>query len=128
MKNKLGLEDSGMDVLYKLSEGNPGALTVCMEVLKKGAEIDPDAFGGGLLQLLVFDTLGIYGSRIWMLYKDVCESNLVSMLGVMRAWQLGFITQSQLNWAIDNRGDGLDVKQAVSQVKERLPSFGHMSE
>jgi len=128
MNTRIELTDTGIDVILKLSEGNPGAVTVCMEVLKKGTEIDPDAFGGGLMQLLGFDTLGLYGSRIWMLYKDVCECDLVSTLGVMRAWQLGFITQSQLNWAIDNRGDGLDVEQVVNQVKERLPSFGHIAE
>ena len=124
MKNKIGLEDNGMDILLKLSEGNPGALTVCMQVLERGPKIDPDSMHP-LLTLLTFDDLGIYGSRIWMLYKDVCHEDLANMLGVLRGHQLGYITEWQLNHAIDHRGNGLDVESVLSQVKEFLPNFGY---
>ena len=124
MGSKIGLNDTIKDTIFKLSEGNPGALRVCMEIASRGALIDPDAFGGGTLMLLSFDTLDIYGSRIWMLYKDVCETDLINTLGVLRGWQLGFVTQDVLNHAIDNYGDGLDVASVVEKVRERLPNFG----
>jgi len=96
---------------------------VCMQIMGKGAKIDPDA-ASPLLTLLSFDTLGIYGSRIWMLYKDVCKQDLTATLGMLRGWQLGFITKQQLIHAIDNYGDGLDVEAVLAQVRERLPDFG----
>ena len=126
MRSKIGLNDTVQDTLIKLSEGNPGALSVCMQIMAKGSQIDPDAFGGGLLMLLSLDDLGIYGSRIWMLYKDVCGTDLTDTLGVLRGHQLGFITSGTLNHAIDNRGDGLDIEDVVSKVRERLPDFGKM--
>ena len=123
MKNKIELTDNGMDMLLKLSEGNPGALSVCMQVLEKGSKIDLDS-ASPIITLLTFDDLGIYGSRIWMLYKDVCHEDLTNMLGVLRGHQLGYVTEWQLNHAIDHRGNGLDVESVLSQVKEFLPNFG----
>ena len=123
MKNKCGLNDTVMDIFVKLSEGNPGALNVCMQILEDSPKIDPDC-AHPLITLFTFDDLGIYGSRIWMLYKDVCNQDLKATLGVMRGHQLGYITEHQLNHAIDNRGDGLDVTDILSQVQEFLPNFG----
>ena len=123
MKNKCGLNDTVIDVFMKLSEGNPGALNVCMQIVSDGPKIDPDC-ARPLITLLTFDDLGIYGSRIWMLYKDVCDQDLEATLGVMRGHQLGYVTEWQLNHAIDNRGDGLDVVDILSQVQEFLPNFG----
>ena len=129
MRNKIGLDDTLLSTIVKLAEGNPGAATVCSLIAKDGDAIDPDAaFGGGLMSLLQFDTLGLYGPRIWMLYKDVCGQDLVNTLGILRGHQLGFITEGTLNHAIDNYGDGLDVESVLEQVKERLPNFGQNGE
>lgn len=123
MKEKIQLTDSIPDVLFKISEGNPGALNVCINILKEGEKIDPDNALGGLGVLLSLDTLGLYGSKIWMLYKDVCDCELSAMLAVLRAWQLGFATADQIHRAVDNRGDGLNVADMHAKVVERLPSF-----
>ena len=116
------LEDTMQDVIFKLSEGNSEALTVCMEVLQKGQTIDPDGIGGAGL-LLMFDSLSLYGSKIWMLYKDVCGENLVKTVAMLRAWQLGYVAEKKLKHAIENYGDGIDVDDLYRQVKERLPNF-----
>ncbi|MFZ2950920.1 MAG: hypothetical protein WA003_15705 [Desulfuromonadaceae bacterium] len=59
-----------------------------------------------------------------MLYNDVCGENLENTLGVLRACQLGHISDSTLNHAIDNRGEGVDVAALVAYVKSVLPGFG----
>lgn len=120
---RIKLSDTVMDCASKMSEGNPGGLSVCMQMISTGAKIDPDAFGGGVAGLLAMDSLGIYGSRIWMLYKDVCGENLTKTMAMLRAWQLGFLTRSALDHAIDNYGNGVDVDALLSQVKDRLPNF-----
>ncbi len=122
MNERIQLTDTTQDVVVKLSDGNPGCMNVCVKILRDSAKIDPQS-AGPLFTLLTFDTLGIYGSRVWMLYKDVCKENLTDTLGVMRGFQLGIITAPQLNHAIDNYGDGLDVKDVVTQVRERLSEF-----
>ena len=122
-QERIKLEDSTLDVFTKLSEGNPGALTVLMSVLENAPIVDPQAFGGGVITLLAFDTHGIYGSRIWMLYKDVCGQDIPNVIAVLRAMQLGFVRESEVDHAIDNRGAGLDVPDLLKQVMERLPEF-----
>jgi len=126
MNERIQLTDSTMDVAMKMSEGNPGALTVIMSLLRDAAKIDPDNWMPGLGEVLSLDSMGIYGSKIWMLYKDVCGEDLVKMCAVMRARQLGIVPLESIIHAIDNMGDGIDVDDLLKQVKERLPAFGNI--
>ena len=121
--SRIKLEDTEFSAAMKMGEGNPGAILVCAMMLKRGGEIDPDDFAGGLGPLLSMDTLGIYGSRIWMLYKDVCGEDLRVTCAVLRAHQLGYISSGALKDAIDNYGEGIDVPALVEKVEERLPNF-----
>ena len=121
---KLDLNDSVEDIMIKMSEGNPGAISVCMMLYTKGGAIDPDALFGGLGGVLSLDSLGIYGSKIWMLFKDVCKQDLVKTSAMLRAWQLGFVPKATLLHAIDNYGAGIDTDALLAQVQERLPAFG----
>ena len=120
---RLVLEDTPFDVLQKMSEGNPGALKVCMDIMEKGNLIDPDSALGGYGALLILDTCQIYAARIWMLYKGVCGEELVKIIAVLRAYQLGLLDLGKLNHAIDNNGDGIDVDEIEQQVKARLSTF-----
>ena len=123
MTEKIKLTDTTPDVITKMSEGNPGALSVCIQLLTETEKIDPDAALGGLSSILMLDGLGIYGSEIWMLYKNVCGEDIADTIAVLRGYQLGFITYHQLNHAIQNGGNGLDVNDVLKQVKDRLPLF-----
>ncbi len=120
---RIELTDSIYDASLKVIEGNPGAATVVGKILNNTVKIDPDNVLGGMGPLLHLDTLEIYGPRIWMLYKDVCGENIVTILGILRANQLGYLDEAALNHAIDNYGKGIDVKDLVLQVKEHLPNF-----
>lgn len=120
---RIKLEMSLMDMFMTMSEGNPGALTVLMDIFKEGERIDPQDFMGGLGAILMLDELGVYGPRVWMLYKDVCGQDLLKTVAMTRAFQLGYVTEDQLNYAIDNYGEGLDVDLLVLQVQERLEQF-----
>lgn len=114
------------EVLLALSGGNPGAVTVCMRLLKETPAIDPQDILGGLGNLLALDSYNIWEHRIWMLYKDVCGQDLVKMIAVLRAHQLGQlagVTECALNHAIDNRGEGLDLDAVLKAVQDRLPRF-----
>lgn len=117
------LSMSTMDVLVAMADGNPGAFNVMMLLIEKTKGIDPDSALGGLGNILSLDTHGIYGPRIWMLFKDVCKQNLSHMIGLLRAVQLGHLSENRLSHAIDNYGDGLDIPALLAQVKETLPAF-----
>lgn len=90
--------------IVAMSDGNPGAVRVCADVLRSNADGVP-----GFFRLLRLDNFAIHGPRIWMLYKDVCREDLGTMLAVLDAAGTGKITRAALDHAIDNRGAGLDL-------------------
>jgi hypothetical protein len=119
---KIKLNDSFMDVVMKMSEGNPGAISVLMQLMKEVPTIDPANVLGGLGPILEMDTLGIYGSRIWILYKDVCGEDIAKTNWMLRAWQLGLLTETELNHRIDNYGrDGVD--EIAAKVVTKLAEY-----
>ena len=124
MRNtRITLEDTEMSAVMKLSEGNPGALNVCIRLLKESGSIDTDDFLGGLGTLLSLYTENVYGPNIWMLYKDVCNESLWKTVAVLRSCQLGFLSNSALHHAINNRGDGINLDELVKQVTDQLDGF-----
>lgn len=124
MKTRISLNDSTIDVVVKMAEGNPGAAVVMREILEKGSSIDPENLMGGMGSILYLDTFNIYGSRIWMLYKDVCKQNITHTLAVIRSVQMGFLSREALNKAIDNYGEGIAMDQIVGNIQQALPNFG----
>ena len=119
---RIQLDDTFQSSIMKMCDGNPGGLTVLISLFKESPAIDPDDAFAGLGPILSLDSLGIYGSRIWMLYKDVCDQNIVNVLTVLRANQLGFLAEADLNHAIDNRGK-LDLPDLLKKVNSVIPDF-----
>jgi hypothetical protein len=118
-RNRIELADSIMDAVIKVAEGNPGALTVCMMLLDDTKAIDPMAAFGGLGMLLDFDARGIYGSRIWVLYKDVCGESIPNLVALFRGHQLGQIRDSEL---FDT---GRDFAALAKAIKAEIGTFNH---
>lgn len=123
---KIKLTDSTMDVVVKMSEGNPGATAAIMEILTNGEKIDPFSMGG-LGSILFLDTLGIYGTDIYVLYSDICGRDISKTLAVLRATQFGFFDGKLLKVACsfqDYSGrEMVPVDELYKKVKERLPEF-----
>lgn len=69
------LNSTAMDIVVKLSDGNPGAVTVLMKMLQ-----DPM----NLLAILLFDTFSIYGSNIWIAYKDYAKEDINVLISALR--------------------------------------------
>ena len=120
---RIQMHDNALSAVTKLSEGNPGALNVMMSLLSVEEDIDPDSWLGAMGTIFHFDTYGIYGSRIWMLYKDVCGEDLNTLVGICRAVQLSILDGDKLDHAIDNYGEGIDITENMNAVKETLPNF-----
>lgn len=128
---RIQLEDTTVGAIVKVAEGNPGAVTVLARLIREGGNIDPDDFMGGVGSVLALDSHAIYGSDIWVLYKDVCNENLTTMCGVLRSIQLGFTPESIVkSWIAEAQSSRFtktaDVAQAVQQVRVRLPRFGQV--
>ncbi len=126
-QHRIELTDSPINMMAKLAEGNPGALTVLMQLYKDDERIDKDSGLGPFGSLLALDSYGIYGSSIWVLYKDICGESVVNTIAVLRAVQLGFLATSILQDAVsrqDRSGASIvPVNDLLLQVKERLENF-----
>lgn len=122
---RIDLMDSMMSAVIKMTGGNPGAMRALMEVCSASPTVDPDCAFGALGPILSLDTMDVYEDRIWMFYRDVCGDNVVEMLGLMRANQLGFLSEARLVRAIDGIEpmEYGEINGYLSQVKARLPSF-----
>jgi hypothetical protein len=113
-----------LDMVVALSGGNAGAITVCATILREGGRIDPDAWNGGLACLLSLDTLGIYGSDIWVLHSLVCGNDIVLTMAMLRATQLGIVRGDDLRAQVQAGGAGpIDARDTLVRVRAHLPGF-----
>lgn len=127
---RISLADDGLQIIMKMSDGNPGGAMVLVSLMTeqevKVSEIDPDNLLGAIGVVLFLDTLEIYGSNIWVLYKDICGKNYVTMIGLLRAIQLGFMDVSILKAEFEKPYARLDqavIDDMMAKVRERLPHF-----
>lgn len=100
--SKLNFNETFSDVLLKLSEGNPGAMTTLFEIMK--AKNDDEI--KYLDTFLVIDTMELYGSNLYMLWNDCCNRDINKVLEVIDGYQLGKITDIDINERIKNIGYG----------------------
>jgi len=87
---KITLMDTMMDIITKMAEGNPGACNCLLSILSKKdwfGNIDP------IMMILMFDEIGIYGEKIYMLWSDCCDKDLVKLELVLRNYQMGHISK-----------------------------------
>lgn len=127
-ETRIELNDTPKSILIKMAGGNPGAINVLIKIMKEGQQIDPQQGLGGLGLILLLDTFAIYEHRIWGLYKDVCQQDMVLMIACLRACQLGFISDNDLSNAIDRNGSKIVPDEILKQVQKRLPEFGQRAE
>lgn len=126
--SRIGLTDTAISAIMKMSEGNPGAVTAMMDILDKHDEIDPQAMFGGLGAIMTLDTWEIYGSDIYVLWGDKCQRDVRKLLMVMRACQLGFLSHTKLQAMAGDQERLIDLtddeyKDLDHKVCEQLKDF-----
>ena len=84
---KITSDMSIMDLMMVMSEGNPGALTVLMQMIQ-----DPR----GSMDILLLDTLDIRGSKVWMLYSDSCGKNEGKFNRTLMALRCGAYSEEEI--------------------------------
>jgi len=94
--SRLQLTDTGTDILVKMADGNPGAISAMMAIMEHHDSIDPQAMMGAMGAIMILDTWGIYGTDIYVLYSDKCDKDVRKFLLLQRACQLGHLPHSKL--------------------------------
>jgi hypothetical protein len=124
---RINLYDTELDIIDKLAEGNPGAMKVLLLTFKSAETIDPDNIMGQYGPALLLDSYSIYGSDIWVLYKDVCNEDLVLFIGLLRATQLGLVSRFQFIFALEDQLPIDHPEQLLESVRKVLPDFGKVT-
>lgn len=65
------------EIVMEMSEGNPGAATVMMGLLKAGPL--------GFMDVLTLDDMNIWGVQIWVAYKDYCGSEIEKLQAALKS-------------------------------------------
>jgi len=68
-RDKISGSDDLQTIIVKMSEGNPGAMSVLMQMNQKKG---PMAF----MEMLSLDDMNIRGPQIWLGYKDHCGEDI----------------------------------------------------
>ena len=119
---RLQLSDDTLTMTMKMAEGHPGAISALCEISETAEAIGPGLWASRFGIYLNLDMYGIYGCKIWMLYKDVCSQNPARVLLALRAVQLGIIPIGEVYAAIDG-ARALDFADLAAKVSELLPRF-----
>ena len=79
---RLGYAMTPAEAVFALAQGNVGATIVLDWIILLENQIDPGCRSGHYF--LTLDYYGIYGSDIWVLYKDVCKHSIENVFAVLR--------------------------------------------
>lgn len=74
--------DDIISAVTKLCNGNPGAINACCVLIKEGAHISP--YIDGYRYIMILDSIGIYGTDIYVLWSDICQRDLAKMMAMLR--------------------------------------------
>lgn len=114
---RIQLTDTGMDIVVKMCDGNPGAMTVLMELMKKK----------DFPSILSLDSHEIYGTDIYVLWNDICDRNLDHLRAVLAASMIGFIERNVVTDACsrqDYSGKAMiPVEELFQKVITDMPDF-----
>lgn len=133
--SRIEINDTMYEALIKIIEGNPGAATAITDCMKVVDEIDPDSIMGPIAIPINLDSFEIYGSHIWILYKDMCGQDAVKMITILRAMQMGITSTLTIKKLIEDCGVGsmearasFNHEDILMKVRECLPNFarGHV--
>ena len=78
------------EVISAMSEGNPGAIE-CIALMFLD---DPY---GTMLDLLLLDSLEIYGSKLYMIWNDCCDRNVKKMKKTLEAFRKGQFSKEEIH-------------------------------
>ena len=112
-----------LDIIQILSDGNPGAVNVCAQLMNSYSDVDPESAMGPLSGLLSLDSYGIYGPNIWVLYKDICGEDIVNVIVVLRGIQLDVLDRDLVYDSIRQNRPLFDMDEYRTKVENELEEF-----
>lgn len=131
MTGILSHSDTLEQAVIRLTEGDPGAATALAEVVAHARAVD-ETCDHPFRYLLQLDRYKVRGPHLHVFFKDVCHSDIVEMLGVLRWAEMGRIRPSDVRASITRASGGLtppwyhglDPVHILSLLRAYQPTFG----
>jgi len=76
-RKEISLNSTLTDLMVLMSEGNPGAVTVMVAMIKE----DPSL---GMIHIISLDDMNIRGTQIWIGYKDYCDKDIKKFIEAIK--------------------------------------------
>ena len=89
-RNRITEEMSTSDAITVMCEGNTGAIACVAQMINEDPFI-------GFLDLVLLDILGIYGSKIDMLWNDSCECNMEKFKKTLQIFREGNFSEEEIH-------------------------------
>jgi hypothetical protein len=122
---KINGMQSEKEMILALAEENTSAIQLLREICSSGADIDDTCFDEMFKStkiLVAVDMTELYGENLSLLHHNVCQGDLVKTMAMIRANNLGIISQADLK-SIATGAQKIDVDGVVEKVQEKLPYF-----
>lgn len=88
MSEKINGDMSIQEMVLVMSEGNPGAIAVIVDMLTKSS---------GFFDILMLDSLDIRGSKLYMLHNDCCSRDSAKFERTLMAIRHSVFTTEQVH-------------------------------
>ena len=126
--SRFKLNDSILDTVIKMSDGNPGAMMALTELVKDNNIIDQDSVLGPLGAVLYLDQNEIYGTDIYILFNDKCNKSTRKLIMLLRVCQLGEFSRNRLKELSLDQMNEVNISSEEwnsieKTVKSELPNF-----
>lgn len=128
----LGPVNQEVDIANKsfilgMAGGNEHVAKILLNIFLKNVDIDPSNVLKEAGPLVIMIHMDILGLKIQALHESICGSCYIKTIGVLRAVQLGIISQSELVGALSSPIGAARLAEQVddimSQVYSKIPDF-----
>lgn len=98
-ETRIKMEDTMPSVLFKMSEGNPGAMTALSSLMKHPELVKPaDPF----MEILALDSLHLYGSKLYDFLIYCCENSIKNLRLVSLNHSYGNLSEEIIHEFVEN--------------------------
>lgn len=121
---RITLNHTMLDAAMLLCDGNPGAIVALLKLSEESSKIDPQSAWKEWGPFMSLDDYSIYGPDIHVLYKYVCGFSSLKVFTLLRAVQLGLLSEAELLSAIQLEKHSFDFDELLSKVQQQVTEFG----
>lgn len=104
------------DAIIELTGGDTDGILVCTEMVEMATFVSLQRPASVLDPIYYLDYLGIRDGDIRRLY-EMCCSNIVQMMVLLRGVRLRFVTKEELKYAIGHNGEGINLSAIICKVQ-----------